>query len=346
MAAAGAGPRLIFIMATIAEIAAFLDAGAALEYPGECLPDTVISGPVAAGFSGVLPLIFVGMTVRDPLAALRSAQAGLAIVDRHLAAKCREVLTPGIVRAVIWSDNPRLDFSRVLGRFYVPHRQEGVHSSAVVSPGAKMGERCVIGPGCVIENGVEIGHDAVLVGRVFLYSGTRLGNRVTIHAGAVIGADGFGYEKRPDGSWQKFPHLGGVVIEDDVEIGANTTIDRGTLGNTVIRRGVKIDNLVHIAHNSETGADSLVIAGAVVCGGASIGERTWVAPQACIREKAIVGSDATIGMGAVINGDAAPHSTMVGWHARPALATKRIFSFLQRIAETDPATGVNPRPAP
>jgi UDP-3-O-[3-hydroxymyristoyl] glucosamine N-acyltransferase len=324
-------------MTTIADIAAFLEAEAALEYPGDCAPDTVISGP-----AGQLPLIFIGMTVRDPVSMLRSAQAGLAIVDRHFMEKCRDSLTAGIVGAVIWSGNPRLDFCRVLERFYAPPRPAGIHPTAVVSPSAKIGERCGIGPGCVISDGVEIGDDTILVGRVFVYSGTRIGSRVTIHAGAVLGADGFGYEKRPDGSWQKFPHFGGIVVEDDVEIGANATIDRGSLGDTIIRRGVKIDNLVHIAHNSQTGADTLIIAGAVVCGGAKIGEGSWLAPHSCIREKSTVGGGATIGMGAVINGDVAPGSTMVGWHARPALATKRIFTFLQRIAEADPASTPKP----
>lgn len=334
-------------MTTISDIAAFLDAEAAVEYPGERLPDTVIAGPSAPDAPARQhPLIFIGMTVRDPAATLRSAQAGLAIVDRRLMEKCREVLTAGIVKAVLWSSNPRLDFCRVLERFYAPPRPTGIHPSAVVSPLAKIGLRCAIGPGSVIEDGVEIGDDTVLIGRVFLYSGTRIGCRVTIHAGAVLGADGFGYEKRTDGSWQKFPHFGGVLVEDDVEIGANTTIDRGSLGNTVIRRGVKIDNLVHIAHNSVTGADTLVIAGAVVCGGAKIGERAWLSPQSCIRDKVTVGSDSTIGMGAVINGDVAPGSTMVGWHARPALATKRIFAFLKRIAETGPASADKHAPPP
>jgi UDP-3-O-[3-hydroxymyristoyl] glucosamine N-acyltransferase len=213
----------------------------------------------------------------------------------------------------------------------------------VVSCLAKIGARCYIGPGCVICDGVEIGDDTVLHGRVYLYSGTRLGRRVTIHAGAVLGGDGFGYERRPDGSWQEFPHCGGVIVEDDVRIGANVTIDRGSLSDTVIGWGVKIDNLVHIAHNANIGANSVVIAGAVVCGSARVGERTWLAPLSCVKDRTSVGSDSTIGMGAMVNSDAAPGSTMVGWHARPALATKRIFGFLQRIGESGSAPGAPPR---
>lgn len=333
-------------MTTIQDIASFLGAEAVLEFPGPCGPEAVISGPAASGRPRRETVVFVGMTVREPLEMLRASQAGLAIVDSHLRSKSREFLSGGIVQAVIWSSNPRLDFCRVLERYFSPPRAAGIDPAALVSPAALIGERCSIGPGCVISEGVEIGDDSVLYGRVFIYPGTRIGKRVIIHAGAVLGADGFGFEKRPDGSWQKFPHLGGVVVGDDVEVGANSTIDRGTLGDTVVERGVKIDNLVHIAHNAQVGADSLIISGAVICGGARVGARTWVAPQACIRDRITVGGDATIGMGAIVNSDTAPGATMVAWHARPALATKRIFTFLQRIADADPASGTNPTQKP
>ena len=323
-------------MPSVSELAGFLDAGALLEFPGGESPSLIIDGPGMPGSADRAKMIFIGMTVRDPEQVLRAANAGLAIIDRHLETRVRPVLNPGIVGAVIWSANPRLDFSRVLERFFSPPRPGGISPAAHVDPTARLGARCYIGPGCVVSEGVEIGDDCVLHGRVFLYPGTRLGRRVTIHAGSVIGADGFGYEKRPDSTWQKFPHTGGVLIGDDVEIGANATIDRGSLGDTVIQDGVKIDNLVHIAHNASIGAHSLIIAGSVICGGARIGDHSWVAPQACVREKVTIGAGATIGMGAVINTDTAPGATMVSWHARPAPATKRIFSFLQRIADGSP----------
>jgi len=333
-------------MPAISEIAEFLDAGAALEFPGDHGPGSVIEGPGTPGSCGRNRMTFIHMTVRDPEQALRSANAGLAIVALQFQARIREILSGGIVGAVLWSSNPRLDFCRVLEKFFMPPSPQGIAPSATVAPSAKVGARCYIGPGCVISENVELGDDCVLYGQVFLYPGTRLGKRVTVHAGAVIGAEGFGYEKRPDGSWQKFPHLGGVRVGDDVEIGANAAIDRGSLTDTVICDGVKIDNLVHIAHNAYIGANALIIAGAVVCGGARIGERTWVAPQACVREKVSIGADGTIGMGAVVNADTTPGATMVSWHARPALATKRIFTFLQRIADGDTAPHVNPGQQP
>ena len=333
-------------MPSVRDITDFLEAGASLELMGTTVDDAQISGPAAPGQSTRESVIYAGLTARDPLVMLRGSSAGLAIVDVRLREKCRDQLPAGSIGAVIWSGNPRLDFSRVVERFFVPPRPWGVDNTAVIALGAKIGERCYIGPGCVVSERVEIGDDTVLYGRVFLYPGTRVGNRVLIHAGAVLGADGFGFEKQADGKWQKFPHLGGVVIGDDVEIGANSTIDRGTLEDTVIERGVKIDNLVHIAHNARIGADALVIAGAVICGGAKVGEGAWVAPQSCLREKVSVGAGATIGMGAVVNTDTPADATMVGWHARSAPATKRIFSFLQRIADGNPSHQSSTKPRP
>ena len=181
-------------MPTIQDIASFLGAEGVLEFPGPCGPEAVISGPAVGGRPSRESVIFVGTTVREPLELLRASQAGLAIVDSHLRNKYQGFLSGGIVQAVIWSCNPRLDFCRVLERIFSPPRAASIDPSAVVSPAALIGERCCIGPGCIVSEGVEIGDDTVLHGRVCLYPGTRIGCRVLIHAGAVLGADGFGFE--------------------------------------------------------------------------------------------------------------------------------------------------------
>ena len=143
-----------------------------------------------------------------------------------------------------------------------------------------------------------------------------IGERVKIGAGSRIGFDGFGYEQNEDGSWEKFPHIGGVIIGDDVEIGKNTCIDRGTLGNTVIGRGTKIDNLVHIAHNALIGEDCIIVCLTCIAGGSQIGDNSWIAPGAIIRDGKKVGRNVLVGMGAIVTKDVEDGVVVVGNPAR------------------------------
>jgi UDP-3-O-[3-hydroxymyristoyl] glucosamine N-acyltransferase len=158
----------------------------------------------------------------------------------------------------------------------------GVHPSAVVSPKAKLGSGVSIGPGCVIGDDVTIGDDSCLYPRVVVYPNCSLGNRVIVHAGAVIGADGFGIAPE-GGRWVKIPQIGGVRIGDDVEIGANTTIDRGALDDTVIEEGVKLDNQIQVGHNVRIGAHSAIAGCAGIAGSAQIGAHCTIGGAAMIR---------------------------------------------------------------
>ncbi len=171
----------------------------------------------------------------------------------------------------IVADNPYAYFARVSQLFNsVISQAAGVHPSAVVSATAKLGKRVSIGAGCVIGDDVVIGDESCLYPRVVIYPKCSLGKRVVIHAGVVIGADGFGIA-REEGRWIKIPQIGGVRIGDEVEIGANTTIDRGALDDTVIEEGVKIDNQVQIGHNVRIGAHSAVAGCVGIAGSADIG---------------------------------------------------------------------------
>jgi UDP-3-O-[3-hydroxymyristoyl] glucosamine N-acyltransferase len=158
----------------------------------------------------------------------------------------------------------------------------GVHASAVVSATAKLGKGVSIGPGCVIGDGVTIGDDACLYPRVVVYPNCSLGKRVVIHAGAVIGADGFGIAPE-GGRWVKIPQIGGVRIGDDVEIGANTTIDRGALDDTVIEEGVKLDNQIQVGHNVRIGAHSAIAGCVGIAGSADIGRHCTIGGAAMIQ---------------------------------------------------------------
>ena len=247
------------------------------------------------------------------------AQAGAEIADKTLI----------VVR------DPRLAFLRLVSRFFVPDPPRGVHPSAVVDPAADIHPEAYIGPLCYVGR-ASVGQGSVLHGRVFVHDGTRIGRHVVIHAGTVIGADGFGYQRNEQGELEKFPHVGGVRIEDEVEIGANTCIDRGTLGDTVLQRGARIDNLVHIAHNVVVGRHAAVIAHAMIGGSTTIGEGAWISPSACVRDGLSIGARAMVGLGALVVKDVPEGETVMGVPARPAPEYKAQLEALRQISRPEP----------
>ena len=178
-------------------------------------------------------------------------------------------------------------------------KKTGVDALAFVSPSAKIGQDVYIGPFTYIGENVEIGDGTRIFPNVTIYDGTRIGQRVTIHAGAVIGADGFGFAPNAEG-YEKIPQIGIVIIEDDVEIGANTCIDRSTMGQTLIHRGVKLDNLVQVAHNCEIGENTVMSAQAGMAGSTKIGAWCMVGGQAgfsghiTIADKTFVGAQSGV----------------------------------------------------
>jgi len=190
--------------------------------------------------------------------------------------------------------DPYATFARLSQLFNPPVTQApGVHASATVAPGAKLGQRVSIGPGCVIGEGVIIGDDSCLYPRVVVYAGCRIGARAIVHAGAVIGADGFGLAEE-GGRWIKIPQIGAVAIGDDVEIGANTTIDRGTLEDTVIEDGVKLDNQIQIGHNCRIGAHTAIAGCAGVAGSTTIGRRCRIGATGKILGHLSICDDVTV----------------------------------------------------
>lgn len=217
--------------------------------------------------------------------------------------------------ACILSPQPRLDFARLLSR--IDERVGFAWSEAPpqIHPSAVIGQHTVIGPG------VRIGAHTVVGHHVVIGAETTLGARCRIKSGAVIGEAGFGFERDDTGAAVRLPHLGRVLVGDDVEIGSLTTVCRGTLGDTVLRSGAKVDDHVHIAHNVEVGEHAFVIACAEISGGARIGPRAWIAPNASVRNQLSIGADAVVGLGAVVVRSVEPGATVAGNPAR-ALAPR------------------------
>ncbi|MCX7742938.1 MAG: UDP-3-O-(3-hydroxymyristoyl)glucosamine N-acyltransferase [Flavobacteriales bacterium] len=203
-----------------------------------------------------------------------------------------------------------------------------------VGKGVKLGTRCKIYPGVYIGNHVELGDDCVLHPGVKIYQNCKIGNRVIIHANAVIGADGFGYTRNEDKSYTKVSQIGNVIIEDDVEIGANTTIDSATLGSTIIRKGVKLDNLIQIAHNVEIGEHTAIASLVGISGSTKIGKRCVIAGQVGITGHVEIADDITIGAQAgVTKSFTKPGINILGAPAYEADESKKIFIATRRLPE-------------
>ncbi len=234
-----------------------------------------------------------------------------------------------------------------------PGEPTAVHPSAVVDPTAELGRSVRVGPGCVIEAGARIGEGSVLYPGCYIGPGARLGagcvlfpqvtvyewvemgDRVRVHAGARIGSDGFGYAPRRDGKdvvdHQKIHHLGRVLIGDDVEIGANSTIDRGTLGDTVIGSKTKLDNLVHVGHNARLGEGTIVCGGTCFAGRAKTGRFAYIGGLTGVANDVLVGDGAQVGALTLVTKDVPAGGTAVGAPARAHREHFKAHALLNRL---------------
>ncbi|MFH1980567.1 MAG: UDP-3-O-(3-hydroxymyristoyl)glucosamine N-acyltransferase [Pseudomonadota bacterium] len=254
---------------------------------------------------------------------------------------------PNIIRV----KSPQVAFAVLLSHFYPPHRPPaGIHPAAVigrdvsfgdgfhagpcvvVGNGCRLGNRVVLHPGVVIGAGVTMGDDVEIFPNVTVLDGALLGNRVIIHSGTVIGSDGFGFA--PDGErYMKIRHTGIVQIDDDVEIGANNAIDRATFGRTWIQRGVKTDNLVHVAHNCTIGAETLLVGQVGISGSVTIGRHAILAGQAGVAGHLTIGDGAIIGPRAGLAKDVAPGETISGAPGMPHRVWLRVQRLLPGLPE-------------
>ena len=278
------------------------------------------------------------------VAAAYASRAAAVITSRKLAGDHGS-------KPTLLVSHPKLAFARAAELLMPLPEQQGLHASAYIDAGVSLQDGVSVGPNAVIQHGVRIGAytriDAgVVIGanahigrschlypRVVLYSGTRLGNGVIVHAGAVLGSDGFGYVRdEATGEYIQFPQQGGLVIEDDVEIGANTTIDRGALEETRIGRGTKLDNLVHVGHNVSIGRNVVIAAQTCVSGSSTIGDGAIVAGQVGIADHVQIGPGAILGAQAGIPSGKRIHGPGVVFWGTPARPIKDYLKELATLA--------------
>jgi len=301
-----------------------------------------LRGVAAPQRAGVSDLIYVD--------AAKHAERALASAARCVVASAGVAL-PG--KTVLRSTQPKLIFAKaamlLLGRAPIA---VGIHPTAVVAPLARLGSNVAIGPYAVIGEDAHIGagtqigaHSVIGAGcwigencrvhpHVTIYGGARIGSRVELHSGAVIGADGFGYAFG-EGRYWKFPQIGIVEIGDDAEVGANTTIDRGSLDDTRLGEGVKLDNLVHVGHNVHIGAHTVIAAQTGISGSCTIGENVVIGGQAGFGERCVVEDGAILGGQSGILGGKTIRSgqTVWGTPARPLEKFKEQFAWFSRLPE-------------
>jgi UDP-3-O-[3-hydroxymyristoyl] glucosamine N-acyltransferase len=313
-----------------------------------------------ASMESATPQDLIFVDDQKHLAAALQSRAGAIIAGEF--AVLFATPAPGN-RPLLISDHPKLAFARAARLFQQRTAVDGapqqgsvhssavVHSSVVLAPSVLVGERVVvaeqvqvgentrIGAGCSIGGGVKIGRHCEIYPNVSIYPGTHLGDRVIVHAGAVLGSDGFGYVRdRKTGHYEKFPQVGRLVIEDDVEIGANTTIDRGALDETRIRRGTKIDNLVHIGHNCQIGEDVVIAAqtglsGSIVIeNGVVLGGQVGIGEHARIEEGVMLGGQGGVLPNKVLRGKGI---AFWGTPAQPVRQYLKQLATLARLAKKD-----------
>jgi UDP-3-O-[3-hydroxymyristoyl] glucosamine N-acyltransferase len=325
--------------------------GLTLTRAAELVSGRVAGGDASVVVQGVAPIDEAGPTQMGFLAQkrygtfVRGSTAGAFLVASEL-----EGLLPDDAPRVVVAD--AYTALRTLLTHLHPERPASaeIHRTAVLGRGVRLGAGVRVGPYAVLEDGVSVGAgtrigahcvlgEGTMVGaksvlhpQVVTYAGTVIGSGVTLHSGARIGSDGFGYTL-VDGEHLKIPQVGRAIIEDGVEIGANTTIDRGSLGDTVVGKGSKIDNLVQVAHNVRIGANSLLAALVGIAGSTRIGSRVWIGGRASAINHLHIGDGAQVAFGSTVMRDVPAGETVSGSPSRPHREQLRRQALVGRLEQ-------------
>jgi UDP-3-O-[3-hydroxymyristoyl] glucosamine N-acyltransferase len=315
---AAAGRRGDLLMATMSKVA---------DWVGVSAPLLEVEVAAVSSIEGAKENSLVFAVEGEAYRRALASKAGVILASRKL-----ESAELPLDPRVLWVSDARYAFALVARRLAGGGVREGVHASAVVGQKVAIGVGTSVGPGTVLGDGVATGSGCEIGARVTIYAGTVLGDRVVVQAGAVLGSTGFGYVRNEEtGEYLIFPQQGRLVVEDDVEIGANTTIDRGALGETRIGRGTKIDNLVHIGHNCTIGKNVIIAAQTGISGSSVVEDGAILGGQVGIGEHATVGAGVILGGGAgVLSGKKMRGAGEVFW-GRPARPLKEYLRDLARL---------------
>ena len=314
-----------------------------------------LEGPADLEISGVAGIEHAAtgqvtfLANRKYFALLRTTRASAVLLEENVAIE-RDPSQPPL--AALRSANPYLAFAQALELFYqAPRYAPGIHPTAIIGRTAKVGESAHIGPYCFVDEGAEIGRNAFLHSFVTVYRGAkigddfvahahsvvreycRIGDRVILQNGAVIGGDGFGFAKRQDGTWYKMVQSGPAVLEDDVEVQSNACVDRATVGETRIRRGAKLDDLVLVGHASQVGADSLLCGQVGLAGSTKIGNACILAGQVGTAGHLTVGDGTVITAQSGVPNEVPAHGFYSGYPAVENRQWLKMMAALQQLPE-------------
>lgn len=270
--------------------------------------DLPIIKPADLANCGSGDIVWVKSYTPERLTLIERQRPSLVICDIEMSKK---IIIPHIA-----SNNPRLDFIKVLRKFFAPVKSSTIHHSAIISPGAVIGRNVSIGAYTRIGSKVILGDRCIIGSGVSIEGEVQLGKSCVIKSNSVLGGQGFGFEYDDEDRPVHFPHIGKIILEDHVWLGACTTVELATLGTTRICKGAKIDDLVQVGHNVTVGKNTLIMANVVICGGAIIGGNCWVAPNSVIKEKIRIGSRVTVGLGSVVLKDIEDGQVVAGVPAR------------------------------
>jgi len=293
----------------------------------------VLTGAASLAEAGPEHISFCNLHGRKALRAIMASQAGMVIcfddipdIDKLADFKC-----------IVTTVNPRLAFIRCLNHHFKKEVHYGIHPSAVLEEDVKIAPTVRIGAGTYIGRGAKIGEGTIIENGAYVGPGTQIGRNCYLQMGAVIGCEGQGFERNDKGVLEKFPQTGRVVLEDNVEIGANTTVVRGTFRETRIGQGSKVGHLSNIGHNVTIGEHVFISASVVVGGSSRIGDFSWVAPGAIIRDSIRIGKRVKIGLGAIVTKNVKDEQTLL---AIPARNYDQYFRLLRLMKKADRESSV------